>query len=82
MQLPLFIYQDEDWIFIAECPLIKGFHTFWKNLEELYANVEEVKELFSEEILDLDIKNKFYSLSFLNIKTSNVTSTNKLKAVV
>jgi predicted RNase H-like HicB family nuclease len=62
-QLPIITYQDEDGIFIAECPLIQGFHTHGKNIQELYNNIEEVKELFKEEIQTLQNKKNYNYLS-------------------
>lgn len=72
-QLPIITYQDEDGMFIAECPLIQGFHTYGKTLQDVSTHIEEVKELFKNEISALENKNKYnyLSVSFLPITLAN-----------
>jgi predicted RNase H-like HicB family nuclease len=58
MNIPVIIYQDEDWVYIAESPVVEWFHTFWRTKEELFKNIEEVASLYKEMI-----KNKEFRLA-------------------
>lgn len=81
-QVPIVIYQDEDGVYMAECPLIQWFHTYGHNLEELYARIHEVQELYDDEIGQLQKKDmyNFVSVSFLPLQKSvHGTSHHKLK---
>lgn len=48
--LPIMIYKDINWCYIAECPLLQWFHTYWKTYEELEYNIKEVIELYQQMI--------------------------------
>ena len=69
--LPIIIYQDKDGIYIAECPMLKWFHTYGKNREELENNIQEAINLYSEMIenkeIELDYGYRFVWMDFYNI---------------
>ena len=50
MQFPVIVYRDEDGVYIAECPLLPGFHTYGKTRSALDKNVDEVTALYAEMI--------------------------------
>ena len=55
MNIPIIIYQDEDWVYIAESPILEGFHTYGKTKEELFKNIDEVVSLYKEMIENKEI---------------------------
>jgi predicted RNase H-like HicB family nuclease len=48
-RLPVIIEQDEDGIFIVECPVIQGCHSYGYTLEEALENIKEAIQLCIEE---------------------------------
>jgi len=42
---PIIIEQDEDGVFIVDCPSLKGCHTHGSTIEEAMENIKEVIEL-------------------------------------
>ncbi len=50
-RLPVVIEQDEDGVFIVECPVIQGCHSYGYTLEEALKNIEEAIQLCIEERL-------------------------------
>ena len=56
MKIPVMIYQDENWTYIAESPILEGFHTYWENREDLFKNLEELEKLFEDMIKNNEVK--------------------------
>jgi len=84
MNIPIIIYQDEDWVYIAESPVLQWFHTYWKTKGELFKNIDEVISLYKEMIEnnEIELENKKFLMNYfidLNIDNSNVRFSNKLK---
>ncbi|MCS7185723.1 MAG: type II toxin-antitoxin system HicB family antitoxin [Armatimonadetes bacterium] len=50
-RLPIVIEQDENGVFIVECPVIQGCHSYGYTLEEALKNIEEAIQLCIEERL-------------------------------
>ena len=38
---PILLDKDQDWVFIASCPIFKWFATQWQNLELLKNNLQK-----------------------------------------
>ena len=84
MNIPIIIYQDEDWVYIAESPVVEWFHTFWRTKEELFKNIDEVASLYKEMIKNNEFSlwnRKFLMSYFIDLNEENVRSGNKLKEV-
>ena len=84
MNIPIIIYQDEDWVYIAESPVVEWFHTFWRTKEELFKNIYEVASLYKEMIKNNEFSlwnRKFLMSYFIDLNEENVRSGNKLKEV-
>jgi predicted RNase H-like HicB family nuclease len=47
--LPLIIEQDEDGVFVVECPVLSGCYSQGKTLDEALQNIQEVIALLAEE---------------------------------
>ena len=85
MNIPIIIYQDEDWVYIAESPVVEWFHTFWRTKEELFKNIEEVASLYKEMIKNKEFRlwnRKFLMNYFIDLNEEDVRTSNKLKEVV
>ena len=77
MKIPVIIWKDEDWNLIAESPVLPWFHTWWKNEEELFKNLKEVRELYKELIQNGEIQVKWqdYLMSyFVDLKIEDGTN--------
>jgi predicted RNase H-like HicB family nuclease len=48
-RLPVIIEQDEDGIFIVECPVLQGCHSYGYTLEEALENIKDAIQLCIEE---------------------------------
>jgi predicted RNase H-like HicB family nuclease len=48
-QFPVVIEQDEDGVYIAECPVFKGCYTQGDTIDEAMKNIREVIEMCLEE---------------------------------
>jgi len=74
MNIPIIIYKDEDWVYIAESPLLEWFHTFWKTKEELFKNIDEVIELYKDLIKTGQVKvdKTFLMNYFIDLQSNNV----------
>jgi len=44
-RLPVIIEQDEDGVFIVECPVIQGCHSYGYTLEEALENIKDAIRL-------------------------------------
>lgn len=55
LQFKVIIEQDEDGLFVADCPELQGCHTQGKTLEQVRERIKEVIELVLES--DEDVKN-------------------------
>jgi predicted RNase H-like HicB family nuclease len=47
-RLPVIIEQDEDGIFIVECPVLQGCHSYVYTLEEALENIKDAIRLHIE----------------------------------
>jgi predicted RNase H-like HicB family nuclease len=47
-RLPVIIEQDEDGIFIVECPVLQGCHSYGYTLEEALENIKDAIRLHIE----------------------------------
>jgi len=84
MNIPIIIYQDENWVYIAESPVLEGFHTYWENKEELFKNIDEVVQLYKDMIKNKEVEissKKFLMNYFIDLDWVNVNSEYKLKEV-
>ena len=84
MNIPVIIYQDEDWVYIAESPVVEWFHTFGRTKEELFKNIEEVASLYKEMIKNKEFRlwnRRFLMNYFIDLNEENVRTSNKLKEV-
>jgi predicted RNase H-like HicB family nuclease len=48
-RLPVIIERDEDGVFIVECPVLQGCHSYGDTLEEALENIREAIQLCIEE---------------------------------
>jgi predicted RNase H-like HicB family nuclease len=48
-QFPIIIEQDEDGIFVVECPLFSGCYSQGDTLDEALTNIQEVLQICTEE---------------------------------
>ncbi len=85
MKIPIIIYKDKDGVWIARSPFLPWFHTYWYNKEELFKNIEELKDLYEEMIKNWEIivdeNIDFVMDYYLDFNLSNVNSSDKLKKV-
>lgn len=51
---PILVNKDQDWVFVANCPIFKWFATQWSNLELLKNNLQDISDLYISEIKDWD----------------------------
>lgn len=49
-RLPIVIEQDENNVYIAECPVFKGCYTQGKSLNEVMKNIKEVIDICAVEL--------------------------------
>lgn len=65
-RFPIIIEQDEDGIYIASVPSLKGCHTQAKTLDELMERIKEAIELYieAENISEEEIK----SMNFIGLQ--------------
>jgi predicted RNase H-like HicB family nuclease len=47
-RLPVIIERDEDGVFIVECPVLQGCHSYGDTLEEALENIREAIQLCIE----------------------------------
>ena len=59
MDFPVIIYRDEDDVFIGEIPILKGVHSFGKDLDELQKNLTEAVELYFEVEREINFPKNF-----------------------
>ena len=50
LKLPFLIEQDEDWIWVADCPVFEWCFTQGYNLDELKDNVQEISYMYFDMI--------------------------------
>ena len=67
-QFPVFVEQDEDGFFVAECPLFNGCYSQGKTLDEALKNIKEVIELCLKE-KEKKEKLKFFIPAELSLHT-------------
>ena len=70
-RFPIIIEQDEDGMYIASVPSLKGCHTQAKTLDELMLRIKEAIELYieAENISEEEIK----SMNFIGLQEIEVT---------
>ena len=49
VRLPLVVEQDEDGLYVVECPVLQGCYAQGKTLDEALRNIREVIDLLCEE---------------------------------
>jgi predicted RNase H-like HicB family nuclease len=49
LHFPVVIEQDEDEVYIVNCPVFKGCHSYGKTIDEALRNLKEVIEMCVEE---------------------------------
>ena len=49
IHLPVIIEMDEDGVYIASCPMLKGCHSYGDTVEEALENIREVIDMCLEE---------------------------------
>jgi predicted RNase H-like HicB family nuclease len=69
--LPLVIEQDEDGIFVVECPTLPGCYSQGSTLDNAIANIEEVIDLLLEEEACREILRN-YTPKTVNFQTISV----------
>jgi predicted RNase H-like HicB family nuclease len=47
--LPIIVEQDEDGVYVVECPILSGCYTQGDTLDEALRNIEEVIDLIKDE---------------------------------
>jgi len=52
MQLQVIITRDEDGIYVASCPALKGCHTQGKTYEAALRNIQEAMSLYVEHLAE------------------------------
>ena len=69
-RFPIIIEQDEDGMYIASVPSLKGCHTQAKTLDELIERIKEAIELYieAEKITEEEIK----SMNFIGLQEIEV----------
>jgi len=67
MQFTVLIEKDEDGIFVASVPSLKGCHTQAKTIEELIPRIKEAIQLCLEEEQDNFQQNSFVGIQQLEI---------------
>ncbi len=70
MNIPINIYKDNKWNYIAESNILPWFHTYWKNQIELEKNLTELLALYKELIENWEVEIPNYTL--VNVSFSNL----------
>ena len=52
LNLPFLLEQDEDWIWVANCPYFDWMYTQWYDLKELEYNIQDLSGLYFDMIKD------------------------------
>lgn len=52
LRLPVIIERDENGVFVAECPVLKGCYTQGETLEEAMKNIREVIQMHIELMME------------------------------
>jgi predicted RNase H-like HicB family nuclease len=52
LHLPVIIERDENGVFVAECPVLKGCYTQGETLEEAMENIREVIQMHIELMME------------------------------
>ncbi|MCC6037574.1 MAG: hypothetical protein LASZOEIN_001727 [Candidatus Fervidibacter sp.] len=52
LHLPVIIERDENGVFVAECPVLKGCYTQGETLEEAMKNIREVIQMHIELMME------------------------------
>jgi predicted RNase H-like HicB family nuclease len=52
LHLPVIIERDENGVFVAECPVLKGCYTQGETLEEALKNIREVIQMHIELMME------------------------------
>lgn len=69
LHLPVIVEQDEDNVYIVNCPIFKGCHSYGKTIDEALENIKEVIEICLEEEKESKdyLKNNFIGFRELEV---------------
>lgn len=55
MKFQVVIQRDEDGVYVASCPALKGCHSSGETYEESLVNIKEAIELYVEDVADVEL---------------------------